>query len=85
MPFASQSAESAEPNESAKIYDSAAWREMWENPEADATVLNAMVLSKYGEDALDWDPITIQMEARASAQTELSANTVTLSTWCSTG
>ena len=31
--------------------DSAAWREMWENPEADATVLNAMVLSKYGEEA----------------------------------
>lgn len=44
------------------VIDSAAWREMWENPEADATVLNAMVLSKYGEDALDWDPITIQME-----------------------
>ena len=42
--------------------DSTSWREMWENPEADATVLNAMVLSKYGEDALDWDPITIQME-----------------------
>lgn len=44
------------------ISDSAAWREMWENPEADATVLNAMVLSKYGEEALDWDPLTIQME-----------------------
>ena len=43
-------------------YDSAPWREMWENPEASATVLNAMVLSKYGEEALDWDPITIQME-----------------------
>lgn len=42
--------------------DSAAWREMWENPEADATVLNAMVLSKYGDEALDWDPLTIQME-----------------------
>lgn len=42
--------------------DSAAWREMWENPEADATVLNAMVLSKYGEEAIDWDPLTIQME-----------------------
>lgn len=34
------------------VIDSAAWREMWENPEADATVLNAMVLSKYGEEAL---------------------------------
>jgi len=43
-------------------YDSAAWREMWENPEADATVLNAMVLAKYGEEALEWDPVTIQME-----------------------
>ena len=42
--------------------DSAAWREMWENPEADATVLNAMILSQYGEEALDWDPVTIQME-----------------------
>ena len=42
--------------------DSAEWREMWQNPEADATVLNAMILSKYGEEALDWDPLTIQME-----------------------
>lgn len=47
---------------SKQTIDSAAWREMWENPEADATVLNAMVLSKYGEEALDWDPITVQME-----------------------
>ena len=46
------------------IVDSAAWREMWQNPEADATVLNAMVLSKYGEESLDWDPITIQMEIK---------------------
>ena len=45
-------------------FDSAAWREMWQNPEADATVLNAMVLTKYGEEALDWDPVTIQMEIR---------------------
>lgn len=41
---------------------SAAWREMWQNPEADATVLNAMLLTQYGEEALDWDPLTIQME-----------------------
>lgn len=47
---------------STQTVDSAAWREMWQNPEADATVLNAMILSKYGEEALDWDPITIQME-----------------------
>jgi len=47
---------------SAQTFDSAAWREMWENPEADATVLNAMVLAKYGEQALEWDPVTIQME-----------------------
>lgn len=47
---------------STQTVDSAAWREMWQNPEADATVLNAMVLSKYGEEALDWDPVTIQME-----------------------
>ena len=47
---------------SEEIINSASWREMWENPEADATVLNAMVLSRYGEEALDWDPITIQME-----------------------
>ena len=39
-----------------------AWQEMWQNTEADATVLNAMLLTKYGEEALDWDPITIQME-----------------------
>lgn len=47
---------------SQRSVDSAAWREMWENPEADATVLNAMILSQYGEEALDWDPLTIQME-----------------------
>ena len=44
--------------------DSSSWQEMWQNPEADATVLNAMVLTKYGEEALDWDPITIQMEIK---------------------
>lgn len=44
--------------------DCAEWREMWENPEACATVLNAMLISKYGEEALDWDPITIQMEIK---------------------
>lgn len=38
------------------------WAEMWQNTEASATVLNAMLLSKYGEEALDWDPITIQLE-----------------------
>ena len=48
-----------------ETFDSAAWREMWQNPEADATVLNAMLLTKYGEEALDWDPITIQMEIQA--------------------
>lgn len=41
---------------------SSPWSEMWQNPEADATVLNAMVISKYGEEALDWDPITLRME-----------------------
>lgn len=46
------------------VVDSASWREMWQNPEADATVLNAMLLTKYGEEALDWDPITIQLEIR---------------------
>ena len=46
------------------VVDSASWREMWQNPEADATVLNAMLLTKYGEEALDWDPITIQLEIK---------------------
>lgn len=49
-------------SQSSQVYDSAAWREMWENPEADATVLNAMMLAKYGEEVYDWDPVTIQME-----------------------
>jgi hypothetical protein len=47
---------------STEVHSSSAWQEMWQNPEADATVLNAMLISKYGEDAIDWDPITIQME-----------------------
>jgi hypothetical protein len=38
------------------------WAEMWQNPDADATVLTAMLLSKYGEQALDWDPMTIRLE-----------------------
>ena len=41
------------------------WAEMWQNPEADATVLNAMLISKYGEEALDWDPLTIYMEIQS--------------------
>lgn len=41
------------------------WASMWQNPEADATVVNAMLLSKYGEQALDWDPLTIRMEIQA--------------------
>lgn len=49
---------------STEVLDSSAWQEMWQNPEADATVLNAMLISKYGEEALDWDPLTIQMEIR---------------------
>lgn len=40
------------------------WSEMWQNPEADATVLNAMLLAKYGEEALDWDPVTIALEIK---------------------
>jgi len=35
---------------------------MWQSTEADATVLTAMLLSKYGEQSLDWDPLTIRME-----------------------
>lgn len=49
---------------STEVHDSSAWQEMWQNPEADATVLNAMLISKYGEEALDWDPLTIQMEIK---------------------
>lgn len=40
----------------------APWAEMWQNPEADATVLNSMLISKYGEESLDWDPVTIRLE-----------------------
>lgn len=35
---------------------------MWQNTEADATVLTAMLITKYGEQALDWDPLTIRLE-----------------------
>lgn len=38
------------------------WAEMWQNPEADASVLTAMLLHKYGEQVLDWDPMTIRLE-----------------------
>lgn len=41
------------------------WAEMWQNTEADATVLTAMLISKYGEEALDWDPLTIKLEIQA--------------------
>lgn len=47
---------------STEVHDSSSWQEMWQNPEATATTLNAMLISKYGEEALDWDPITIRME-----------------------
>lgn len=38
------------------------WASMWQNTEADATVLNAMLISRYGEEALDWDPLTVRLE-----------------------
>lgn len=38
------------------------WASMWQNAEADATVINAMLISRYGEEALDWDPLTIRLE-----------------------
>ena len=41
------------------------------------------MLSMSGRD--DSMPITMQMEAKASAQTEFLARTVTLNTLCSTG
>ena len=47
---------------STEVHNSSPWQEMWQNPEATATTLNAMLISKYGEEALDWDPITIRME-----------------------
>lgn len=49
------------------------WAEMWQNPEADATVLNAMLISKYGEEALDWDPLTIRMEIQDDFHVEPAA------------
>ena len=49
------------------------WAEMWQNPEADATVLNAMLVSKYGEEALDWDPLTIRLEIQDDFHVEPAA------------
>jgi hypothetical protein len=43
---------------------------MWQNPEADATVLNAMIISRYGEQALDWDPLTIRLEIQEDFRVE---------------
>lgn len=46
------------------------WAEMWQNTEANATVLLAMLLSKYGEQALDWDPLTIRLEIQDDFRVE---------------
>ena len=46
------------------------WAEMWQNPEADATVLTAMLITKYGEQALDWDPLTIRLEIQDDFRVE---------------
>lgn len=43
---------------------------MWQNPEANATVLLAMLISKYGEEALDWDPLTIRLEIQDDFRVE---------------
>lgn len=40
------------------------WAGMWQNPDADATVLLSMLVGKYGEEALDWDPFTVFLEIR---------------------
>ena len=43
---------------------SSPWASMWQNPDADATVLLSMLVGKYGEEALDWDPFTVFLEIR---------------------
>lgn len=52
-----------------KLNFTSPWVEMWQNSEADATVLTAMLLHKYGEQSLDWDPLTIRLEVQADYYT----------------
>ncbi len=41
-----------------------------QNPDESAVVLHAILMEKYGQEWLDWDPVTIALEAQADFQTD---------------
>lgn len=42
-----------------------------ESPETTATVINAIILSKYGEEAYEWDPLTVYLEVKDDFKAEM--------------
>ena len=61
------------------IKDRVAKRTALESTETAATVIHAIIRQEYGEDAYEWDPLTVSLEVRADFDAEM--NTVTLDRW----
>ena len=51
-----------------------------ESPQTLATVVHAIVLDQYGEQAYDWDPVTVAMELKDDFQADICAPA--MDRWC---
>ena len=47
------------------IRNKSAIQELLQSPETLGTVINAIIVANYGEDAYDWDPLTVSLELKA--------------------
>lgn len=47
-------------------------REALQSPETSATFLNAVIRRQYGDEAYDWDPLTVSLELKADYGVDIS-------------
>lgn len=48
-------------------------REALQSPETSATFLNALIRRQYGDEAYDWDPLTVYLELQADYGVDMSS------------
>ena len=55
-------------------------QELFQSPNTLGTVINAIIVSNYGEEAYDWDPLTIALEIKDDFGVDISSEL--LDKWC---
>ncbi len=58
----------------------AAIQELFQSSNTLGTVINAIIVSNYGEEAYDWDPLTIALEVKDDFEVDLAPEL--LDKWC---